>query len=288
MKKEVEEAIINNPSDRDIKATVKFKGKQYYNSFTYDDGITFNDGVLTLSKLGTFRMFYHRLLEGTIKTVTISRESDGWYACLSVDGIEPQPLPKTEQETGIDVGLESFLTTADGEHVENPRHYRVLEKKLAKAQRIMSRRKQGSQNWKDAKQTVATIGRKIARQRQDFHHKTALNLVQDYDTIYHEKLQVKNMIKNHHLAKSIGDAGWSGFISILEYKALYCGKETLGVPPHYTSQICSECGVIVKKSLSQRQHSCPVCGLSLHRDHNAALNILRVGQSLRGAVAIAP
>jgi putative transposase len=128
---------------------------------------------------------------------------------------------------------------------------------------------------------------RVKRQRQDFHHKVALRLVQTNDTIYHEDLQTANMVKNHHLAKSISDAGWSQFLSILAAKAAYAGRRVVAVPPAYTSQRCSGCGVLVAKGLSVRWHSCPECGTSLHRDHSAAKNIERLGQSLRGGVALA-
>jgi putative transposase len=118
----------------------------------------------------------------------------------------------------------------------------------------------------------------VRRQRQDFHHKTALALVRLYDTISHEDLQTANMVKNHHLAKSISDADWSAFLSILSFTAAYAGKIVVAVPPAYTSQACSGCGVLVHKGLSARWHLCPVCGTSLHRDHNAALNILQLGR----------
>jgi IS605 OrfB family transposase len=118
-----------------------------------------------------------------------------------------------------------------------------------------------------------------------FQHKTALKLVQQYDTIYHEDLQTANMLKNHHLAKSIQDAGWQTCLSILAFKAACAGKQVVAVPPASTSQTCSGCGVVAYKGLSVRWHACPDCGASLHRDHNAAKNIERLGQSLRGAVA---
>ena len=125
----------------------------------------------------------------------------------------------------------------------------------------------------------------MRRQRQDFHCKVALQLVRANDTIYHEDLQTANLLRNHHLAKSIHDAGWAAFLSILAFKAACAGKRAIAVPPAYTSQICSGCGVLVAKGLSVRWHSCPDCGTSLHRDHNAAMNIERLGQSRRGAVA---
>jgi putative transposase len=132
---------------------------------------------------------------------------------------------------------------------------------------------------------LAKAHQKVKRQRRDFHHKTALALVRANDTIYHEGLQTANMVKNHHLAKSISDAGWAAFLSILSFKAACAGREVVAVHPAYTSQHCSGCGVMVQKGLSVRWHSCPDCGLTLHRDHNAAKNIERLGQSRRGGVA---
>jgi putative transposase len=125
----------------------------------------------------------------------------------------------------------------------------------------------------------------VRRQRQDFHHKAALALVRANDTIYHEELQPANILKNHYLAKSISDAGWAAFLSFLSFKAACAGRRVIAVNPAYTAQMFSGCGVIVSKGLSVRWHSCPDCGTSLHRDHNAAKNIERLGQSRRGAGA---
>ncbi len=146
-------------------------------------------------------------------------------------------------------------------------------------------KKEGSNRRRKAVTLLAKAHQKVRRQRQDFHHKTALALVQQNDTIYHEDLQMANMVRNHHLAKSISDAGWSAFLSILSFKAACAGRSVIAVNPAFTSQMCSGCGVVVAKGLSVRWHSCPECGTSLHRDHNAAKNIERLGQSLRGAVA---
>jgi putative transposase len=125
---------------------------------------------------------------------------------------------------------------------------------------------------------LAKAHQKVRRQRQDFHHKTALQLVRENDTIYHEDLQTANMLKNHHLAKSISDAGWSAFLSILSFKAAWASRRVVAVPPAFTSQICSGCGIVVHKGLSVRWHVCPECGTNLHRDHKAALNILALGR----------
>jgi putative transposase len=192
-------------------------------------------------------------------------------------------LPRTGQETGIDLGLESFATLADGSQIANPRIFRVAERHLRRAQRRVSRRKQGSHRRRKAVKLLARAHQRVRRARADFQHKTALGLVRQYDTISHEDLQTTNMARNHHLAKSISDAGWSAFLSILSCKAVEAGKTVVAVPPAYNSQACSGCGVLVHKGLSVRWHLCPDCGTSLHRDHNAARNILHLGTERRAA-----
>jgi len=268
----------------------RFQGANRYNSFTYKqfgNGATLDNGFLVLSKIGRIAVRWSRPLEGTPKTVTVSKEADGWYVCFSCVEVPVQPLPPTGQETGIDLGLESFATLSNGTMIHNPRCYRRAERRLKTAQRRVSRRKKGSNRRRKAVQLLAKAHQKVKRQRVDFHHKVALQLVRQNDTIYHEDLQTANMLKNHHLTKSIADAGWRRFLSILAAKAAYAGRRVVAVPPAYTSQTCSGCGVIVHKGLSVRWHSCPDCGTSLHRDHNAAKNIERLGQSLRGGVAVA-
>src|SRR5581483_1579100 len=265
----------------------RFQGANRYNSFTYKqfgNGATLDNGFLVLAKIGRIAVRWSRPLEGTPKTVTVSKEADGWYVCFSCVEVPVQPLPPTGQETGIDLGLESFATLSNGTMIHNPRCYRRAERRLKTAQRRVSRRKKGSNRRRKAVQLLAKAHQKVKRQRVDFHHKVALQLVRQNDTIYHEDLQTANMLKNHHLTKSIADAGWRRFLSILAAKAAYAGRRVVAVPPAYTSQTCSGCGVIVHKGLSVRWHSCPDCGTSLHRDHNAAKNIERLGQSLRGGV----
>jgi putative transposase len=214
--------------------------------------------------------------------VTISREADGWYVCISCAQVPIEPLPLTGKETGIDVGLKVFLVTADGEYVETPRHYRRGEKQLGKANKRISRRKKGSKRWWKAVAQCGKKHQKVRRQRTDFHHNTALALIRQYDVIYLEDLQVRNMVRNHHLAKSISDAGWAQFRTILAAKAAWAGKRVIAVPPAFTSQDCSGCGERVPKSLSVRTHVCPSCGLVIDRDENAARNIQWAGQALRG------
>jgi putative transposase len=268
----------------------RFQARTRYHSFTYPqftNGARLENGFLVLAKIGRLGVRWSRPLQGTPKTVTISREADGWYVCFSCTGVPAQPLPLTGRETGIDVGLKVFLVTADGGVVENPRHYRRGEQRLARAQRRVSRRTKGSNRRTKAVQLLARAHQHVQRQRRDHHHKTAQALVRAYDTIYLEDLRVANLLRNHSLAKSIGDAGWYQFRSILACKAECAGKRAIAVPPQYTSQDCSGCGARVPKSLSVRTHSCPSCGLVLDRDVNAARNVLRAGQARQGAVALA-
>jgi putative transposase len=267
----------------------RFKGRDRFHSFTfkeYGNGARLDNGVLVLSKIGRIAVRWSRPIEGAPKTVTFSKEADGWYVAFSCVEVACQPLPLTGQETGIDLGLESFATLANGSQITNPRIFRVAELNLKRAQRRVSRRKKFSNRRKKAVVLLAKAHAKVRRARQDSHHKTALALVRQYDTIYHEDLQTANMVQNHHLAKSIADAGWSAFLAILSFKAVEAGKTVVAVPPAFTSQACSGCGVLVQKGLSVRWHSCPACGASLHRDHNAALNILRLGQESRAGQAL--
>jgi putative transposase len=268
----------------------RYQARTRWHSFTYKEfgnGAELDNGLLVLSKIGLIAVRWSRPLEGTPKTVTISREAVGWYVCFSCADISVQPLPATGQETGIDLGIEAFATLSDGARIFSPGWYRKAERALKTAQRRVARRKKGSNRRRKAVTLLAKAHQTVRRQRADFHHKTALALVRANDVIYHEDLQAANMLKNHHLAKSIQDAGWAAFLGILSYKAVCAGRRVIAVNPAFTSQTCSGCGVIVSKGLSVRWHSCPTCGTSLHRDHNAAKNIERLGQSRQGGVALA-
>jgi putative transposase len=235
-----------------------------------------------LSKIGRISVHWSRPIEGVPKTITISREADGWYVAISCTDVPEHPLPSTGQETGIDLGLESFATLATGQNMCMPAYYHRAEAYQRRCQRRVARRKQGSHRRRKAVALLAKAHQHIRNQRCDFHHQEAAKLVQAYDVIYHEDLRVRTMVQNHSLAKSIADAGWSAFLAILTFKAASAGKRVQAVNPAFTSQACSGCGVIVAKGLSVRWHSCPECGTSLHRDHNAALNILRLGKGKVG------
>jgi putative transposase len=267
----------------------RFKGRNRFHSVTFKEfgnGATLDNGYLVLSKIGRISVHWSRPIAGAPKTVTISKEADGWYVAISCDDVPTHPLPTAGQETGIDLGLESFATLSDGACILTPGCYRKAEAYLAKCQRRVSRRKKGSHRRRKAVCVLAKAHQTVRRQRQDFHHKTALALVRAYDTIYHEDLQVANMVRNHHLAKSISDAVWRQFLTILTFKAASAGKQVQAVNPAYTSQTCSGCGGVVSKGLSVRWHACPDCGTSLHRDHNAAKNIHWRGQRLRGLAGV--
>jgi putative transposase len=266
----------------------RFQGLSRYNSFTYKqfgNEATLDNGFLILSKIARLAVRWSRPLEGTPKTVTVSREADGWYVCFSCADEPTHPLPATDHETGIGLGLEAFATLSDGTRIFHSGWYRKAERRLKHLQRTVSWRMKGSNRRKKAVKMHAKAHQQVRRQRADFHHRTALTSVRANDVIYHEDVQTANMVRNHHLAKSIADAGWSAFLSILCFKAACAGRRVIAVSPAYTSQTCSGCGVIVSKGLSVRWHACPECGTSLRRDHKAAMNRERLGQRLRGAVA---
>jgi putative transposase len=264
----------------------RFKGRNRYHSFTYKEygnGARLDNGVLVLSNIGRISVHWSRPIEGTPKTITICKEADGWYLAISCAEVPVHPLPSTSQETGIDLGLESFAALSNGQHICTPAYYRRAEAYLRRCQRRVARRTKGSHRRRKAVVLLAKAHQHIRNQRQDFHHKAALTLVRQYDAIYYEDLRVANMVQNHHLAKSISDAGWSAFLTILTFKAAGAGKRVQTVNPAFTSQRCSgpACGAMVVKGLSVRWHACPECGTSLHRDHNAACNILRLGQAMQ-------
>ena len=254
-----------------------------YDSFTYpQSGFGFQQGKLRLSKIsnpkiGDVAIRLHRPIDGTIKTCTIRRVRHKWYVCFSCE-VGPELLPPSEEQVGIDVGLKTFASLSNGENVENPRFFRKEEKVLAKAQRKLAKQVRGSRKRRKAKKVVSRIHERVRNRRHDFVHQTARKIVNRFGVIAVEKLNVKGMVKNHCLAKSISDASWSMFRNVLSQKAARAARIYAEVNPAYTSQTCSGCGHITKKPLSQRQHDCSICGLRLDRDTNAAINILSVGQ----------
>jgi putative transposase len=218
-----------------------------------------------------------------IKRVRVVHRADGYYAQFCIDAGRNEDQTLTGSMIGLDVGLESFYTDSNGVKVAPPRFLRKAEKRLKQAQRKVSRKVKGSANRRKAVKRLARQHLKVQRQRKDFVVKTARCVIQSNDLVIYENLKIRNMAKNHCLAKSIHDAGWYQFRSWLEYFGKVFGKVTIAVNPAYTSQKCSRCGVIVKKSLSTRTHACQ-CGLVLDRDENAALNILKLGLVATGHI----
>lgn len=271
----------------------RFKSQGRYRSFTYPQAsIDWIDGkTIHLPKLGAVKAIWHRPLpEGfTVKTAIVSKKADGWYVSLSLEDqlvpVNAPDAPTPENTVGIDVGLKSFLMTSEGKAVAIPLFYRKTEKRLKRLQRQLSKKKKGSNRRKKAVKQVAKAHLKVANQRRDFHHKTANDLLTQYQYIAHEDLNIKGLARTR-LAKSINDAGWGQFLTIAAYKAVKAGGGTLPRNPARTTIDCSDCGAAVPKTLVDRVHNCS-CGAVYDRDHNAARNIKQraVGhpvQALRG------
>jgi len=288
----------------------RFQGRNRYDSFTYPDiagwklperdipqGKKTRNVKLSLSKIGNITLRLHRPLEGTIKTVTIKREVDQWFVCFSCGVAEPEKLPVSYEDVGIDLGVSHLATLSNGEMIEHPRSYRKAQKTLERRQQALSRKKHGSHRRDRARKLVGRAHRKVRNQRQDYHHKESRNLVHRYQLIVFEDIQTCNLVRKPKpkqdettgqylpngaaakggLNKSILDAGWGSFVGLCSYKAACAGRTLIKVDPKYTSQICSQCGTVRKKTLDERWHRCD-CGAELDRDVNAAVNILVRGK----------
>lgn len=241
--------------------------------------ITDKTGINTLKLIGTYDLHFYQIKQ--IKRVRLLRKADGYYAQFCINQERLEDCEPTNNCLGLDVGLESFYTDSNGQKVENPRFLRKSEKKLRKLQKRLSKKKKGSQNRKKALKKLGKQHLKVSRQRKDWVIKLARCVMKSNDFVVIEDLNVKGLVKNHRLAKSISDASWSLFRQWLEYFALIFKRQLVIVSPHYTSQDCNSCGKRIKKSLSTRTHVCE-CGLVLCRDHNAALNILKKGLDVVG------
>jgi putative transposase len=289
----------------------RFQGKGRYDSFCYPDGAGWKleakerpankKGIvcvnLKLTKIGTVKLHLHRNLEGSIKTLAIKREGEHWYAVFTCEIGTPELFPISYEDVGIDLGVTHFAALSNGELIDHPRYFRCAEKKLALAQQALSRKKKGSHRGKKASRQVAKYHRKIANQRRDFHHKASRKLVNRYQVIVFEDLQVKNLTKaptpkqdeitgkylpngasaKAGLNKSMLDAGWSTFTNMVSVKAAWAGRTVIFVNPSKTSQTCPNCGTIRKKTLDERWHSC-LCGCELDRDTASAKVILDLGR----------
>ncbi len=255
----------------------RFKGQNWFDSFCYpQSGFSLTGNKLSLSKIGKVKIKLSRAVVGKVKTCTIKRECGKWFVIFTVE-TSIEPIEKTGESVGIDAGISSFMTLSDGTEIDNFKYYESTQAKLRVAQRRVSRRKKGSHRRRKAVLQLKKIHQKIKNQRADFQHKVSTYLVKIYDVICIEKLNILGMSRGI-LSKQIHDASWRSFFGMLDYKAENAGRQLIKVNPNYTSQDCSACGKRVKKDLSVRVHHCLVCGLVLGRDHNAAINIKRLGQ----------
>jgi len=292
----------------------RYQGKARYDSFTYPQvstgtcALKVEGNRLYLPKIGHVKIKLHREIIGKIKTCTIKREGEHWYVCFACEVEAVQKLPYTDLAIGVDMGLKYFVTTSDGDTIQNPRHFRKSHGLLKKRQQRLARKKKNSNRRKKASRLVARTHRKIRNQRQDFRHKAARQLVSTYETIVFEDLSIHNMVRRPKpkqdengrylpngasaksgLNKSIQDAGWASFIELVEHKAEWAGVTVYKVNPYKTSQLCSACGLEGEhKDLSVRTHVCVHCGVVLDRDHNAAINIRDrgLGRSLHEPVSL--
>jgi putative transposase len=258
----------------------RFKGRDRYRSIefpAYRDGIRLLANRLRVQHVGAIRVQLHRPVEGTIKTATLQREAGKWYVIFSCELPDVPVADNGKPAVGIDLGLTHFLTTSDGTTEPNPRYLQAELPALRRASRAVTRKRKGGSNRRKAVRRLARIHARVKNLRREHHFSVACRLVLAYGLIAAESLNVKGMLRNGRLGRAIADAAWSGFVSVLRHQAEKAGVRFVEIDPKGTSQECSGCGHEVRKDLSVRWHDCPHCGLSLDRDHNAALNILARG-----------
>lgn len=262
----------------------RFKSTRLYNSLSFTkDTYRIVGNRIILGKVGGVKIKLHRDLPEIIKTCVIKKVCGAWYACIACE-ITPRSLPQSNQEIGIDVGLKSFAVLSDGAVINNPRWYQTAQAQLRVAQRRVSRRKKGSHRRRKAIAILQKIHQHISNQRQDFHHKLSQFVVQKYEVIAVEDLNVKGLASGM-LAKFVHDAGWASFLQLLAYKAESAGRKLIKVNPSGTSQICI-CGAIVPKKLSDREHACTNCGLLADRDYVSAQIILQRARNTPSGVNV--
>jgi len=268
----------------------RFRGRDRYDSFTFpQSGFSLtHDRRVTLSKVGSIKMVYHRPIRGKIKTLTVHKSGTGkWYACFSVE-CEPERLPDVPSQVGIDVGLKTFATLSTSEEIANPHFFSKEEKALARVQRKHARLAKGTPERRKHRKAVARVHERIAFKRDNFTHQESRQIVDRFGVIAVEDLRVNRMVHNHCLAKSIHDASWSEFFSKLSCKAEEAGRKYVAVNPAYTSQTCSRCGHRQPMPLDVRVFDCPCCHVQLDRDLNAAKNICGLGLQALGLSVEAP
>ena len=263
----------------------RFRGVHRYNSFCYpQSGFSLVGKELKLSKLGNIRVKMHRSIEGEIKTCTLRRNVSGdWNVSFSCE-VNVEPLAPKQEAIGIDVGLEHFATFSNGQEISNPRFFKGGEKALAKAQRKLAKLKKGTQERRKQGKVVAKVHERISNQRKDFCHKESKKIVNQYQYICVEDLDIKKMVEGSYFAKSITDVSWNQFRQFLTYKAAEAGRKLGLVNPAYTTQDCYQCGYREKKKLSERMHCCSRCEYKATRDLNAAQNILALGLDGLGVI----
>lgn len=255
----------------------RFKGRNRFDSFglkEYGNGFKIDGRRLRVTGIGRLRVRWHREMEGTVKTVRILKQAGEWYACFSCE-VEERILPTTGKQVGIDVGIHHLLATSDGDVADNPQWYRSAQNKLRVIQRTVSRRKMGGANRRKSVLALQRQHETISNSRKDFLNKLAFQLTTKYDLIALEKLNINGMARNRQLSKSIMDAGWGYLNKRISDKAVEAGRHVVQVNPAYTSKTCSSCGSIFENlTLADRWVECS-CGLSIDRDVNAAINILK-------------
>ena len=265
----------------------RFRGRGRYASFgfkAYANGFRLDGRRLKVHGIGRIAVRWHRPLPAQPKTLRLVRQAGDWDAVFVCE-TQPEPLPPTGSQVGIDVGITSLIATSEGEHVQHPGWYRAAERRLRVAQRRVARRRKSGANRRKAVTLLQRVHRDVANQRQDFLNKLALKLVREHDMLVLEDLRVHNLVRNHHLAKSILDRGWNSLLHRLLRKAEEAARQVILVDPRNTSQRCSGCGVLHALSLKDRWLNC-ACGLSLDRDENAARNILAASRPGQGRWAL--
>lgn len=255
----------------------RFKARDRFDSIefpSYGDGLRLSERLLRVQHVGLIKTKVHRPNEGEVKTATLKLEGAKWYVILSCDLGEVDITPSTNPAVGVDVGLESFLITSDGDYEPNPRYLKAELPELRRRGRAVSRKRKGGRNRRKAVKRLRASHARVGNLRREHHHQVSVKLVRRYGLIAVESLNIKGMLRSRWMSRAISDAGWSAFVNTLKCKAESAGVEIVEVDPRGTSQQCSGCGAVVRKELWMRTHCCVQCGLILHRDENAARNIL--------------